>query len=128
MDPSDLTAFRDRELAVLTDRAAMSVQARREGRRPTSWSSEAVLSPERLAEFGSEPQVPFPGTPTLAQLALLSPLEFFIACLNAHAAGVERMTAHALARDWTRLDLTAACLEEAADVSLRGSLRCGRPA
>jgi hypothetical protein len=94
LDPDDVATFRDRELAVLTDRAAVSALARRENRRVTSWSSQAVLNLDRLAEFGSEPQVPFPGTPTLSQLASLSPLQFLVACMEAHAAGEERMIAH----------------------------------
>jgi hypothetical protein len=63
LDPKDVARFRDRELAVLVDRAATVAQARREGHEVTSWSSMAVLDPERLNEFGSEPQVPFPGVP-----------------------------------------------------------------
>jgi hypothetical protein len=98
LDPKDVATFRDRELAVLVDRAAIVAQARRQGQEVTSWSSMAVLDPERLTEFGSEPQVPFPGAPTLAELASLEPMQFLLACAEAHAAGAERLSALAHAR------------------------------
>ena len=95
LDPDDINAFRDRELAVLTDRAAIYAAARREGRRITGWSSNAVLDLQMLAELGSEPQVPFPGAPTLSELASFSPTAFLIACLEAQAAAGDRLAAKA---------------------------------
>jgi hypothetical protein len=94
-DPADVNAFRDHELAVLTDRAAIYAEARRRGRRVSNWSSHAVLDLQRLAEFGSEPQPAFPGNLTLTDLASRSPKAFVVACLEAHAAAAEHVAARA---------------------------------
>ena len=100
-DPDDMSAFRNREVAVLTDRAAIYAEARREGRQVSGWGSDAILDPGKLAAFGSEPQAPFSGTPTLTDLAARSPRDFFIACLEAQAAAGERFAERAKSRGMT---------------------------
>jgi hypothetical protein len=91
IDPADITAFRDHELAVLTDRTEAVLAARREGHRMQGFSSSAVLDLERLARVGSEPQEAFPGGTTLAELATLSPVDFLGACMEAGVAAAKRL-------------------------------------
>jgi hypothetical protein len=91
LDPADVLSFRDRELAVLTDRTEAVLDARSAGRPMQGFASRAILDPERLARLGSEPQEAFPGGATLSDLAALSPVDFLATCMEAGLAAARRL-------------------------------------
>jgi hypothetical protein len=103
VEPRSLVEFRESQLANIVSWAERrdEIRSSRARQHTFGWSSDGVLSAERLQRHGDVRLYAFPGAPTLRELAAL-PVEIFAARLLAagrDSPGAYRVFGHVLERD-----------------------------